>query len=80
MPSRKPDRPVVVDGVTWLGVLRPDTGHVPFEDAVAALKRKRVHFDPHEIEPAFFQQSKDGTYKPCDPSADGVVVGWLLAS
>lgn len=71
---------MVVDGVTWLGVLRPDTGHVPFGDAVAALKRKRVHFDPHELEPAFFQPQEDGTFAPCGPSTEGVFVGWLLSS
>lgn len=80
MPSRKPDRPVVIDGVTWLGVLRPDTGRVCFDDAVRALRRKRVQFDPHELEPAFFKNQGDGTYRPCAPSDSGVIVGWMVTT
>lgn len=69
---------VVVDGIEWLGVLRPDTGFVHFQQAVNTLRRKRVGFDPHDLQPAFFQAQDNDTFRVCGPADPGAFVGWLL--
>lgn len=78
VPSRTPAKPVVVDGITWLGVIRPDHGHVTFGEAVKCLRDHGERFPREELEPAFFNQQDNGTFKLTRSSAKKAFVGWVL--
>jgi hypothetical protein len=78
VPSRKPPDPLVVDAGDWLAVLRPDHGHVRFEQAVAALHRHGAGFQTQELDPAVFVETPDGNYRLGDETERGSFVGWLL--
>jgi hypothetical protein len=75
--SRKPAKPVVVEAVDWTAVVRPDHGHVTFEQAVKALKRRRIQFDPRELCPEVLVDQGDGTFTLAETGGEGVV-GWVL--
>lgn len=78
MPSRKPAKPVVVDGIEWLAVIRPDAGHVCFGEAVKALRSRGEQFDERDVNPGFLVLEDNGTYQLTRPSNRQAIVGWVL--